>query len=93
MKIARTLLAALAVAAFAGAARAEEKEPFGRLSVDDVQKRLGDKGFFVYDNNMKESFDEGHVPHAKWLDYKDVKASDLPSDKNATLVFYCANEH
>jgi rhodanese-related sulfurtransferase len=35
---------------------------------------------------------KGHVPTATWVDFKDVKASDLPKDKDRMLVFYCANE-
>jgi hypothetical protein len=88
---------ALAVAALAGVAACtksgEEREPFGRLGVDDVAGKLGQPGVFVYDNNAKERFAAGHLPGATWLDYDDVKASDLPADKAATLVFYCANEH
>jgi hypothetical protein len=36
---------------------------------------------------------KGHVPTAKWVSFKDVKASDLPTDKTRKLVFYCANTH
>jgi rhodanese-related sulfurtransferase len=35
---------------------------------------------------------KGHVPTAKWVDFKNVQASDLPKDKDRTLIFYCANE-
>lgn len=75
-----------------GSARAAA-EPFGRLSVDQVASMLGKPGTFIYDNNSRESFASGHVPGATWLDYDSVKASDLPKDKTATLIFYCANGH
>ena len=39
-----------------------------------------------------DRFKQSHLPSAKWVDFKDVKASDLPSDKEAKLVFYCASE-
>ena len=43
-------------------------------------------------NNSKDRWAQSHVPTATWLDFKDVKASDLPQDKDRVLVFYCANE-
>ncbi len=69
------------------------EEPFGRLSADEVAAKLGKPGVHVYDNNSRERYDTGHVPGATWLDYDKVTAASLPSDKGATLIFYCANEH
>ena len=91
----RTTLAAilLAAGALGTVACAAEKEDFGKLTVDEVQKKLGEKSFYVFDNNPLDDFKEGHVPGAKWVKYNAVKAEDLPKDKEATLVFYCANEH
>lgn len=63
------------------------------LTVDQVQALVASGQATVFDNNSKERFEESHVPGAKWLSFKDVKASDLPEDKARTLVFYCANEH
>ena len=73
-------------------------EAFGRMSVEDVEAKLkeakeGKAAFFVYDNNAKSVFEKAHVPGAKWVDHENIAATDLPTDKNATLVFYCANEH
>ncbi|TMQ04347.1 MAG: rhodanese-like domain-containing protein [Deltaproteobacteria bacterium] len=64
------------------------------LTVDQVATRLAanDGKTFIYDNNPKESWVAGHVPGARWLDDEKVTASDLPADKNATLIFYCHNE-
>lgn len=103
------LFIALAIALAAGApactksndASAEhgsKDEAFGRMSVEDVEAKLkeakeGKAAFYVYDNNAKSVFDKGHVPGAKWVDHENVKATDLPPDKEATLVFYCANDH
>jgi hypothetical protein len=87
-------LAALAlVLASTTACTRSAEEPFGRLSVDEVADKLGNPGVYVYDNNPKERYAAGHVPGATWLDYDQVSASDLPQDKAATLIFYCANEH
>jgi hypothetical protein len=63
------------------------------LTVDEVETRISknDASFFVFDVNPKEVFDAGRVPGAKWIEK--VKAEVLPADKEATLVFYCANDH
>lgn len=81
-------------------ATAEEKTEHGEhklaeLSIDEVEQRLAknDGDFFVYDCNQKAVFDSGHVPGAKFLDYTNLKDGDLVPNKDATLVFYCANEH
>ena len=88
-------LIAVAVVGLLGAlasVSASAAEPFGRLSVDEVAAKLGKPGVYVFDNNSKDVYANGHVPSAKWLDYDKVTASDLPKDKAATLIFYCANE-
>jgi hypothetical protein len=74
------------------------KHAFGELSLDDLDARMRDAAagkikLAIFDNNHHERFDKGHIPGAKWVDFKDVKATDLPADKDATLVFYCSNEH
>ena len=60
------------------------------LSVADVAARLGQPGFFVYDNNGNGRWKRGHVPGAKNLNAYDYDAAELPADKTATLVFYCS---
>ncbi len=69
-------------------------EDLKSLTVDDVATRLAAKDgkTFVYDNNSKDTYASGHVPSAKWVDFKNVTAADLPADKAATLIFYCASE-
>jgi len=76
----------------------QEKDVFGSLTVDEVETRLkatrdGKDKLFVYDNNGRERYAQSHVPSARWVDFKSVKVEDLPADKDAALVFYCANEH
>jgi rhodanese-related sulfurtransferase len=46
----------------------------------------------VFDNNGPERYSAGHLPGATWLRFDSVEAGNLPPDKGATLVFYCANE-
>jgi hypothetical protein len=75
-----------------------EAEAFGRLTVDEVEAKMkeakdGKLAFFVIDNNAKPVYAKGHLPGAKWVDHENVQASALPADKEATLVFYCANDH
>jgi rhodanese-related sulfurtransferase len=60
------------------------------MSVDEVVARLGDARFFVIDNNGPGSWQKRHVPGAKNLDPGQFTATDLPADKEATLVFYCS---
>ena len=68
-----------------------ESEPFGRLTVDQVERRLGKPGVLIVDGNSDETYHEAHVPGAKRLRSKTMTAADLPSDKDATLIFYCHN--
>ena len=71
----------------------------GALALDPLTPRAQiipasrDGKTFIYDNNDKERYAKSHVPTAKWVDFKDVKKSDLPQDHSRKLVFYCANEH
>jgi rhodanese-related sulfurtransferase len=74
------------------AALAAHAEAFGTLSVEQVEQGIADKSLFVFDNNSPEQYAQGHVPTAKWIKFYDVNASDLPADRAARLVFYCANE-
>ncbi len=66
---------------------------FGQLKVDEVRPLLHKDNVYVFDNNGQERYDAGHLPGAVRLNSKDIKPADLPADKkNATLIFYCANE-
>jgi hypothetical protein len=68
-----------------------ESEPFGRFTVDQVERRLGQPNVHVYDGNSDETYHEAHVPGATRLYSKTMKPTDLPADKGDTLVFYCHN--
>ena len=69
-----------------------EPEPFGRFTVDQVERRLGQANVHVYDGNSPETYAENHLPGAVRLNSKEIKEGVLPPDKDATLIFYCANE-
>ena len=84
---------AIAAILLAGSrAMADDKDGFSSLTVDQVATHLEKGDASVFDNNPKDMYEKGHVPTAKWVDFKNVQASDLPQDKDRTLIFYCANE-
>ena len=90
----RTLFAAL-VLLLAETARADsgKEEGVSDLTIDQVADLIARKDADLFDNNGKDVYAKGHVPTAKWVDFKAVKESDLPKDKSRKLVFYCANTH
>jgi rhodanese-related sulfurtransferase len=77
--------------AWAAPARAAE-EPFGRLSVDEVEKLLGQKDVRIFDVNSAEVFAKARVPGAILVELGKVEGA-LPTDKSLTLVYYCKNGH
>lgn len=87
MKLMLLAVMVVAVPAFAG------DEGFGELTVDQAASRAKEKNVYFFDNNDIETYREAHVPGAKWIDYNNYAESALPADKEATLIFYCANEH
>jgi hypothetical protein len=89
----RAVLLALAVTVVLGAGAARAAEPFGSLTVDETEQRLKQKNVFAYDCNPPDVFKHSRLPGARWVDYGKLTAHDLPTDKSATLIFYCANEH
>ena len=93
VKVAAFGLGAALVMSFGARADAKHEEGFGELTVDQVADLIAKKGADIFDNNSKSDFDKGHVPTAKWVAFNQVNASDLPTDKSRTLVFYCANPH
>lgn len=68
-------------------------EGFGEMTPQEVMAALKQKDVYIYDNNDLERWKQSHVPGAKWLHPMDYQAKDLPANKNAILIFYCANPH
>jgi rhodanese-related sulfurtransferase len=64
------------------------------LTVDEVAARIAahDGKTFVFDDNPQDRFQKGHVPGAHWVSGREPTAAELPADKGALLVFYCASE-
>lgn len=69
---------------------AVDMDTIPELTIADVAARLGQPGFHVFDNNGHGRWARGHVPGAKQLNAYNYDASELPTDKAATLVFYCS---
>ena len=84
-------LACLVVAL--GACHRGPSEPFGRLTVAEVDARRTQSNVFIFDNNPQGRYRKSHLPGARWVNPKDMAAGDLPADKSATLIFYCASTH
>jgi rhodanese-related sulfurtransferase len=85
------LLLALAAAPAGASSHAAD---LAELTVEQVAALVEARdNLHVYDNNGPERYAAGHLPGAVWLRYDAVEAGNLPPDKSATLVFYCANEH
>ena len=80
---------------FAGIAIAGE--PVQEISVQEVQKYVQDKApnvAIVDANNDDARTDAGVVPGAILLtSYNKYAMTELPKDKNTTLVFYCYNSY
>lgn len=79
--------ALVAVAAFAGDKKAE---PFSMVSIDAVEKMLGQPDVFVVDANPEGVFKQHRVPGARWWRSAPL-AKLLPAEKDRRLVFYCAS--
>jgi len=45
----------------------------------------------IFDVNSRQSWTQAHVPGAVNLDPANYSDSDLPADKQSSLVFYCSN--
>jgi rhodanese-related sulfurtransferase len=81
-----TALVLLSCAAMLGSG-----EPWAAgLTMAQVERMLGQPGVFIYDVNPPEIWQQNHLPGAVLIDRPDLKHF-LPRDRNATLIFYCAN--
>lgn len=62
------------------------------ISPDGLQRlSQGPDPVAVIDVNSRQNWMKTHVPGARNLDAAGFSDSDLPSDRNAALVFYCSN--
>jgi rhodanese-related sulfurtransferase len=63
-------------------------DAFTTLTVDQVEHLLRAPDVRVFDANTRDTFEDGHVPGATFIDTKTL-AGALPKDKSTRLVFYC----
>ena len=98
--IAAAILGAQAFAGDIGSVLANKEGPdqFALIHVSDLARMMADKAhkIWIYDANLPRTREAyGIIPGAQMLpssDHYDVHA-DLPMDKSAKLIFYCANPH
>jgi hypothetical protein len=68
----------------------KKSEPFGLVSVDQVEQMIGRQDVFVVDANPEDVFRKNHLPGAHWWRTAPL-AQLLPAQKDRSLVFYCAS--
>ena len=98
--MAAMMLGAQAFAADLGSLLANKEGPdqFALIHVSDLAQMMSDTSHkvWIYDANLPKTREAyGIIPGAQMLpssDNYDVHA-DLPMDKGAKLIFYCANTH
>lgn len=98
--MAGVLIGAQAFAADLGSLLENKEGPdqFALIHVSDLAQMMSDSShkIWIYDANLPRTREvEGVVPGAQLLpssDHYDVRG-ELPLDKSAKLIFYCANTH
>lgn len=60
------------------------------IAPDRLHRLVQDKAVKVIDVNSRQSWVSARVPGALNLDSTGYAESDLPSDKDSALVFYCS---
>jgi len=60
------------------------------ITMMEAESLLGQKGVYFFDVNTLELWAEGFIPSAVYFNVKDWKKL-LPVNKDAQMVFYCAN--
>src|SRR5262249_45922507 len=61
------------------------------VSPRELQQLIETRAVTVFDVNPAAKWQTAHVSGARHLDPEEYNEGDLPSDKNAGLVFYCSN--
>ena len=59
------------------------------VSPAEVYDQLGKPDFHVYDCNLESFFRKNHIAGAHYIGFEKFGPEELPSNKNAHLVFYC----
>jgi rhodanese-related sulfurtransferase len=61
------------------------------ISPKALHERMQAEPMLVYDLNDESRWLAERVPGARHLDHKSIQADDLPTDRDAVMVFYCSN--
>ncbi len=61
------------------------------ISPGELYQLIQERQVIVIDVNSPQSWNTAHVPGAMNLDPAGYGDSDLPSDKESSVVFYCSN--
>lgn len=61
------------------------------ISPDGLYQRMQNEPVITIDVNARQSWMKARVPGALNLDPLGYSATELPSDKDSVLVFYCSN--
>lgn len=61
------------------------------ISPRELQQRMQHEPVTAIDVNSRQSWLSARVPRAIHLDPLTFQATDLPADREASLVFYCSN--
>jgi rhodanese-related sulfurtransferase len=61
------------------------------LSVEEAAELIMQGRALVIDVNPRRRWSSGHVPGALNLDPAAFAETDIPGDKDATLIFYCSD--
>lgn len=91
-RAALTLVVALAGCRQAAPPAAPVEQPLAKLTLEQVEAKLGQPDVFLFDANPKELYEHAHLPGAAWVKFDAVDRAALPASLQSTLVFYCANE-
>lgn len=77
-----------------GAAKMKAEASIGKMSVDELATSLDKGQCAVLDaNGAKTRREFGKIPSATLLtSYDEYALTELPAEKDKTLVFYCSNE-
>ena len=73
-----------------------EADRFAMVELEDVAARIdassAEHPLALLDANSRHTYDEHHLPTARWVDYDALTAEQLPADHAEPLVFYCHDE-
>jgi uncharacterized protein YndB with AHSA1/START domain/rhodanese-related sulfurtransferase len=61
------------------------------IPAHELHARMHEPGLFVFDANVPFRWEQAHLPGAIHIGHKPLSPDRLPTDKSATLVFYCLN--